>query len=346
MSEKLNIDVAKELLKVKSDGILYHRESQNLEFKESFSLAGLADYFRDFAAFANNKGGYLVFGVKDRPKRELLGLRIKAAQRFDDLDPELISSHLLNCFANKIDWEYEMYKIDRKKYGFFYIYEAPIKPIITKADKGKDLKNGDIYYRYGGRTQTIQHAELESIINKRVEQNNQQWIDLVQKIGSAGPQNAAILDTEQGLISKKDSQILVVGEELIKDIKWIREGDFTEKKGAKTLKLVGEVKSIDQIEVIRKVKENKLKEYPFSSTEVWKEVSKQSSIKQNEFYRIIKENNLRSNPEYCSYVFRNMKQQEDYEKNGNLSSSVPCIYKPSVVGFILQVFNNEKKKQV
>ena len=51
----------KELLRLKSDGYLYHRESQALEFKEQFSLSALADYFRDFAAFANNKGGGILF---------------------------------------------------------------------------------------------------------------------------------------------------------------------------------------------------------------------------------------------------------------------------------------------
>lgn len=63
----INIDEIRQLLKVKSDGCLYHRESQTLEFKEAFNFAGLAEYFRDFAAFANNKGGWLIFGVKDRP---------------------------------------------------------------------------------------------------------------------------------------------------------------------------------------------------------------------------------------------------------------------------------------
>jgi len=53
-----------ELLRVK-DGRLFHSEGQELEFKEQFNLAGLADYFRDFAAFANNRGGLLVFGVQD-----------------------------------------------------------------------------------------------------------------------------------------------------------------------------------------------------------------------------------------------------------------------------------------
>lgn len=82
------------------------------------------------------------------------------------------------------------------------VEEAETKPIIAKRDEGKDntIKNGEIYYRYGGRTQKILSAELERIIDRRVERNNSQWLDLMSKIAQAGPANAAILDTQQSLI--------------------------------------------------------------------------------------------------------------------------------------------------
>ena len=63
ISRVLTEDIILNFLKTKEGGQLYHRESRTLEFKEAFNFAGLADYFRDFAAFANNAGGYLVFGV-------------------------------------------------------------------------------------------------------------------------------------------------------------------------------------------------------------------------------------------------------------------------------------------
>ena len=61
MVEKAEIE---EILRITESGYLFHREGQELEFKEQFNLSGLADYFRDFAAFSNNKGGFLVFGVR------------------------------------------------------------------------------------------------------------------------------------------------------------------------------------------------------------------------------------------------------------------------------------------
>ncbi len=54
-----------EILRVKESGYLFHREGQELEFKEQFNFSSLDDYFKDFPAFSNNKGGFLVFGVQD-----------------------------------------------------------------------------------------------------------------------------------------------------------------------------------------------------------------------------------------------------------------------------------------
>jgi len=346
MSNNLNENIITEFLKLKEDGNLFHRESQYIEFKESFNLAGLADYYRDFAAFANNKGGYLIFGVKDRPKRELVGLSVKAIEQFDKLDPETVSGHLLELFSSNITWEHEIYKLDEMTFGVFYIHESTLKPVISKKDEGKDLilKNGEIYFRYGGRTQKIQFAELEIIINKRIEQNNNQWLDLVQKIGKSGPQNAAILDSEKGIIEKGDSQILVVDEELLSGFQLIKEGEFSETKGAKTLKLIGNITPINQVEVIKKVKEDKLKEYPLSAAELVTEIKKREpNFNKNRIWEIIKENDIKENRDYADYSFRNQKHRLNYESNRILVQGTPSIYKQSAVDLIISIHKNENK---
>ena len=162
-----------ELLRLKSGGNLYHREGQELEFKEQFNFAGLADYFRDFAAFANNRGGYLIFGVKDSP-RILIGLTKKAKAQFEKIDPERITGYLLDIFTSDICWEQAIVEINSMAFGIFRVYKASTKHVIARKDEGKGqtIKNGDIYYRYGGRTQKIQHAELESIINRKLVQKS------------------------------------------------------------------------------------------------------------------------------------------------------------------------------
>ena len=334
------LDEIKNLLSLRKDGSLYHRESQTLEFKESFNFAGLSEYFRDFAAFANNKGGWLIFGVKDRPKRELIGLNDKSSEQFDKIDPEKISGFLLDLFSGNIVWKHDVVEIQGMNFGFFFIEEAKIKPIICKKDEG-EIRNGEIYFRYGGRTQKIQYAELEDIINHRIERQNSQWMDLISKIGKSGPQNAAILDLDKGAISKNNSQILVVDDKLIKGINWIKEGSFNEKEGAPTLKLVGEVQPIDTVEVIKKERVNRLKEQPLSAKELTDAIKAKANISSNNVWRIINENNIKSNPDYSIYNFRNKKQEEQYGKDGIVPNGVPSIYKESTIDFIIKIYQNE-----
>ena len=349
MSKYLTKLIIEEILKLRDDGCLFHRENQTLEFKENFNFSGLAEYFRDFSAFANNKGGYLVFGVKDKPRRILEGMTTKSYEMFEKIDPEYITGEILKIFSQNIDYEFESFEINSKNYGVFYVLESTNKPIICKKGEGKnqELKSGEIYFRYGGRTQKIQAGELELIINERVEKNNKHWLSLIEKIGKAGPQNAAILDTERGLIEKNDSQVLIVDESLISQMKWIREGFFSEKEGTKTLRLVGEVTPGTQIEVIKRIIQNRLRAYPLSATQLAEAVMhKNNRIKIPEVWRIIKETNLKCNLDYSTYNFANKKQEDEYIIDGKLPKTIPIsIYKESAIDFIINFYNSNYSKQ-
>lgn len=337
-NEKLN-----ELLKIKQDGFLYHRESKDLEFKEQFNLAGLAEYFKDFAGFANNAGGYLIYGVTNSPRR-LVGLNSKALEQFESIDPEKITGFLLETFSPNIDWEQINFEVEGKKFGIFYIHEAKIKPVIAKKDEGKDqlIKNGDIFFRYGGRTQKIQYAELHNIINKRVDEQNKYWTNLISKISRIGPSNAAILDTEKGLIEKNNEQVLVIDENLTKKIRFLKEGHFSEKEGATTLKLVGDVYPINSVEVIKFKKKNLLEIYPFSCMQLIDTVRRElPTVKQGAIYDTIKANNIKTNIEYAYYIFRNRAQEEEFEKTGLVPKGIGSIYSKNAVDYIVQSLKNK-----
>jgi len=63
--------------------ILKRKESAELEVKENFDWGYKAKYGKLFCSFANNKGGYVIFGIKDKP-HELVGLR---SDNFSRIDP-------------------------------------------------------------------------------------------------------------------------------------------------------------------------------------------------------------------------------------------------------------------
>lgn len=131
--------------------------------------------------------------------------------------------------------------------------------------------------------------------------------------------------------------------ELTKKLSFIKEGEFSEKKGSKTLKLVGDVIPIDRIEVIKKEKEHLTRVYPLSATELAAQVKERMpSITQNQVWEVIRENDLKKNTDYSAYNFRNKKQEDNYRQNGIIASGTPSIYNQKAVEFICKIlkYNN------
>ena len=177
--------------------------------------------------------------------------------------------------------------------------------MIAKKD-AEGIKNGEIYYRYAGRTQKIQYAELEAIIQERIQKVIEQWMGLMSKIASIGPQNVALLDIEKGSLETGDNTILAIHEELFQKIKFLNKGHSLTNDEVDALEIVGDVRPI--LGVIQEVKENILTEYPLSATEVAKAVKEQlPEISTNKVWEIIKNENMKNNEEYSIYNFRNKK---------------------------------------
>lgn len=116
---------------------LISRENSWLEFKKSFSWGGRAKYARTCAAFANAKGGFLVFGVGNNP-RTLEGLKKSS---FDELDPEKVSEFFNDHFAPEIEWNMHLYEFEGKQFGLLYVAESRNKPLVCTKTLGDAQSN-------------------------------------------------------------------------------------------------------------------------------------------------------------------------------------------------------------
>ncbi|WIM68712.1 ATP-binding protein [Corynebacterium breve] len=126
--------VLKSLLEVSSGGeriTVKTREGTQKEFKESFSFGALPLYLRTMAAFANAKGGYIIFGVTDNP-RSLKGLEGSHLDQFDNLDRAKLTDGLNEYFSPEIRWEAETFKLEGRTLGVIYVAESENKPGVTK----------------------------------------------------------------------------------------------------------------------------------------------------------------------------------------------------------------------
>ena len=226
---------------------LIKREDSSIEFKESYNHGSMASYFKTMASFANRSGGYIIFGVGNKP-RDLIGLTSKSLKQFEEIKIEEFTRNLCDYFSPEIQWVNATYDLFNKLFGIIYIYELENKPAICrKSYDSKDdkysLKEGDIYYRYSGRSERIRYPELNYIIETQRRNEQKQWMKFIARASKIGIENAAILDISSGKIEGKTGSLLI-DESLLSQIAFIKEGHFNETLGMPTLKLIGNVEPI------------------------------------------------------------------------------------------------------
>ena len=102
------------------------RESSWLEFKESFNWNSKDKYGKSIASFANNKGGFIVFGIKNKP-RDLVGLQ---SDNFETTDEAKITAYLNGIFSPEIIYEKFVITIQLKNIGILYVHQAKTKPVV------------------------------------------------------------------------------------------------------------------------------------------------------------------------------------------------------------------------
>tara|TARA_R110002096_G_scaffold432240_1_gene648767 strand:+ start:197572 stop:199119 length:1548 start_codon:yes stop_codon:yes gene_type:complete len=225
-------------------------ETDTTEGKESFNWGSKEKYSKTFAGFANNKGGYILFGVKDG-SFEVVGI---PADRMEKFDLRKANQYLTRTYNQAFRIEIGSFGVNGKTIGTIYIHPASDKPVICKVDDGK-LKSGDIFYRYPGETRRIQAPELEFLLKMRDRVSGGNLLEFAQKAQSLGMENAAIFDLKTGEVDGKNGSFLI-DENLLPHLKFINEGQFDETEGAPSLKLLGELQTLagDTVTVERKVK--------------------------------------------------------------------------------------------
>ncbi|MCD4786315.1 MAG: ATP-binding protein [Candidatus Eremiobacteraeota bacterium] len=217
------------------------RESSWLEFKESFGWKSLPKYLKTSAAYANVNGGYIVFGIKNKP-HVMLGLSENGLQSFRNIDPEKMTQNFNEYFDPEINWKIDEYELNNKIFGILYIYESKNKPVICRKDSSNVLKQGEIHYRYRGRTQKIKYSELREILETKRKNEQKLWLKHLSQIARIGVRNAGVFDFHTGMVNGTGGSFLI-DETLLSQIAFLKEGQFNE-KGAPALRLIGNVEAI------------------------------------------------------------------------------------------------------
>lgn len=216
-------------------------EGIGIEYKESFGWKSLSEYLKAMASFANRDGGYIIFGIKDKP-HELMGLKGTALERFESIDNQEWSTNLREHFSPEIIWEKRIYVFEGNPYGVIYTYSAKEKPVICKKDAG-ELRKSAIYYRYNSQNSEIDYPELHQIIELEKKKNNDLWMGMIRQIGDSGITRTALLDLKSGKMTGANTT-LMIDESLLDEITFVQEGSFVETGGNPALKVVGQVQTV------------------------------------------------------------------------------------------------------
>ena len=312
-------------------GKLAITETDCIECKKSFGTKHLIDNcLHAIAAFANNKGGYIAFGVKDKTW-EIEGID---GTKFKALDRKNFDQMLRAALSCAIDFNMETLDLNGKTIGVLYIAPAKIKPVIATNSKG-GIGMGHIYYRYQAENRMIGAAELQQIIEERIRGLSEAILTKhISTILANGIENSAVLNINTGQVDGKAGSFLI-DEDILPEISFIKEGEFEEKSGAPTLRLVGEVKKAAS--VIKTEKAELIKLYPYSWRELVEAVkAKMPKATNNTINKVIREHKLKLNNVYAVYNFRNNQQAEAYKVSGIISSGTPSIYNQNAIDFVAE----------
>ena len=193
------------------------------------------------AAFANNRGGFIVFGVKNSP-HNLVGVD---STRFEAIDPSDITGYLNSRLVPEVEWDRFCIQIAGVQLGVIAVTASVVRPIVCIKDHGSELREADIYYRYRGRSERMRYPELQRVLEERQEQERDAWFQHLSRVARIGVENVGVLNLIDGDLSGPGGRLLV-SEELLQRVQFIREGRFAERHddGVPTLRLVGDVQAV------------------------------------------------------------------------------------------------------
>ena len=247
-----------QLLKIKKGTIncLDIGENDTFECKENFNT-DIKSLIKPLVSFANNKGGYILYGVKDAVW-EIIGLSDKKIEAFSTWDLEKLSGSLFEFAGCGLRIEKTTYDIAGKTIGVLYVYKASKRPVIMNKQDG-DIGIGQIYYRYPAANRLIGSVELDEIIEDRINSMISTTLSKhIENIIKNGIENTAILNLKTGEVQGKSGNF-VIDETLLSKIQFIKEGEFVKKKGAPALKLMGDlhpITTLAEVEVEKEVEKS------------------------------------------------------------------------------------------
>ncbi|WP_316202888.1 MULTISPECIES: ATP-binding protein [unclassified Bradyrhizobium] len=223
-------------------------ETDVVECKLNYAVSG--KIIKAIAGLANNKGGHILFGIRDGGS-VVEGM---SDDKFATLDPALLNAHLAGSLDPVPKVTRVAATIDGKKVGVLHVEKHERGPVIALKNMSADLREGGIYFRYVGETRLIKPGELRAIVEAREARAVAEFARRMNRVATGAE---ATVDLDTGEVLGRTGGF-VIDKNLLSSIQFLREGDFTQVRGAPALRVIGEVQPISAAdrEKVRIVREN------------------------------------------------------------------------------------------
>jgi hypothetical protein len=212
-------------------------ETDEHECKHEFDPKKLSQIIRAIAALSNNRGGYILIGVKNDMTCDGVG------QPFHDTDVAHIMDKVKYFLSpSPIITTKSTAIVGDKQVGYIHVDQHPERPVIVYRD-GDKLYEGEILFRYAGQSTRIKFGDLRAMLDDRDKRARMTLVSAAGRLADINPSNALVIDTNKNVLDAEGKKIFI-DEKLVKTLNFIKDGEFVEKDGAATLRLIGEVSTI------------------------------------------------------------------------------------------------------
>lgn len=185
-------------------------ESDLLDFKREFSperkAAFWAETIKDIVAFANTRGGILIFGVND--DGNCSDINCDALFKFDNAAlADQVKKYTGSDFSNM-----SVVQIIRREIAFpaILVERISVPLVFTKVgtyeyekDKQKTAFSiGTIYFRHGSKSEPCTRSDIEQCISRQVENLREEWLGNIRRVVEA-PAGTTVVVTQSEVDSSE-----------------------------------------------------------------------------------------------------------------------------------------------
>ena len=220
-------------------------ETSEQECKEIYDRRRMNSIVKAIGALANNQGGYIFVGVSDAGYR-VTGL---ADATFADTDIATFSDKVKTFLRPTPIFSKDIVDLDGIQVGVIQVEKHTSPPVVVCRD-GEGLTDGTILFRYPGQSASIKSGDLHVMLEERDRHAHHMLLSRAARLSRIGAHKALIVDTQKARLDAGETWISI-DRELADQLEFIREGEFEEREGAPTLRLVGDVMAVDTTGQVR-----------------------------------------------------------------------------------------------